>query len=300
MSILIYADMLDAARELKSAATALSSSECVKAFFPTEALSNEAAAYMDSYYAGSLPVQDAHAVASAIAQVAEQFECDKVLLRSDRIGKDLAGHLAQIMKTDALTGVFELTSDGVASRSALGGALIEESVLTGGTKIFAVSPKSYSLCGEGAGNSSEIRVDIPAPAVTVKAVEPRKGGHDDVAAADVVIAVGCGFDEQGDMTAVEELAGKLKGAVGCTKPIATDRKWFPEDCIIGISGKTCRPSLAISIGISGQVQYWAGIRDAGTAIAINSDKNAAIVSLCDASVIMDGPKAVAELNAKLG
>ena len=299
MNILIYADKLDVIRELITAAASFDVAATPKVFAATDELAQEAASYAESYSAGNVPVQDAHSTAAAISQAARALNCDVVMLLADRIGKDLAGHLAQATGAGALTGVTAFGQNHSAFRCALGGAVVEESVIESDAKIFAIAPKSFALAEQSASSAAKIDIEILQPSVVVKSVEPKAGGRADVAAADVVIAVGCGFEDEADMAAVEQLAEKLNAAIGCTKPLATDRKWFPEDCIIGISGKTCRPSLAISIGISGQVQYWAGIRDAGLAIAINSDKNAAIVPMCDASVVMDGSAAVAELNSKL-
>ena len=44
--------------------------------------------------------------------------------------------------------------------------------------------------------------------------------------------------------------------------MATDKKWLSEERIIGLSGKKCKPQLALLFGISGQVQFTVGIRDA--------------------------------------
>lgn len=294
--ILIYAEGLGTLCELKTAAAALAGGCSVAAFAATPALAEDAAAYMDAYHAGcKVPTHDAHATARAIAQAAEALGCDTVLLPADRLGKDLAGHVAYLMQAEAVTGIVSVGEGGIVAHGSLGGALIEEDRLGGEKRVYAIAPRAFAPAEPAQGSVSALSIDVPAAAVSVVSSEKRTAAVADIASADVVVAVGCGFENQADMAAVERLAEKIGGVVGCTKPIATDRKWLPEDCVIGISGKTCRPSLALCIGISGQVQFWAGIRDAATVVSINSDANAAIVSLSDASVVMDGVQAVSRL-----
>lgn len=88
--------------------------------------------------------------------------------------------------------------------------------------------------------------------------------------------------------------------VACSKPLATDRKWLPEDRIIGLSGKKCKPQLAIILGVSGQVQFTVGIRDAHTIVAINNDENANILQMADYAMIADLTDVIQDLNKALG
>ena len=45
---------------------------------------------------------------------------------------------------------------------------------------------------------------------------------------------------------------------------------------MGLSGRTVRPRLLITCGVSGAIQFVAGMNHAGTIIAINKDENAPI------------------------
>ena len=82
--------------------------------------------------------------------------------------------------------------------------------------------------------------------------------------------------------------------------MATDKKWLSEERIIGLSGKKCKPQLAILMGISGQVQFTVGIRDAKTIVAVNSDENATINQMADYIITADLLDVVAQMNQKLG
>lgn len=176
MNILIYADKLDAIRELITAAASFDVAATPKVFAATDELAQEAASYAESYSAGNVPVQDAHSTAAAISQAARALNCDVVMLLADRIGKDLAGHLAQATGAGALTGVTAFGQNHSAFRCALGGAVVEESVIESDAKIFAIAPKSFALAEQSASSAAKIDIEILQPSVVVKSVEPKAGG----------------------------------------------------------------------------------------------------------------------------
>jgi electron transfer flavoprotein alpha subunit len=95
---------------------------------------------------------------------------------------------------------------------------------------------------------------------------------------------------------VQDIAQAIGGEVACSKPVATDKKWLSEERIIGISGKICKPTVAILLGISGQVQFSVGIRDAKTIISVNNDENALICDMSDYVLIADLQEAIPELK----
>lgn len=69
---------------------------------------------------------------------------------------------------------------------------------------------------------------------------------------------------------------------------------------IGQTGKVVAPELYVAVGISGAMQHWAGMKDAGTVVAINTDPEAAMMQGSDVSLIADAKTACRELIAILG
>ena len=132
----------------------------------------------------------------------------------------------------------------------------------------------------------------------MKLVETREkaGENVDLESAEILVVVGLGVEKQEQLADVAVIAEALNGTVACSKPVATDRKWFGEERIIGLSGSICKPELAILLGISGQVQFAVGIRDAKTIVSINKDENANINKMSDYVLVADLNDVIPELK----
>jgi len=88
------------------------------------------------------------------------------------------------------------------------------------------------------------------------------------------------------MTLVKRLAELIGAQVGVSRPLV-DIGWSEYKNQIGQTGSSVSPKLLITCGISGSVQHLAGIGNAHTIIAINSDPDAAIFSVADYKVVGD-------------
>jgi electron transfer flavoprotein alpha subunit len=141
--------------------------------------------------------------------------------------------------------------------------------------------------GEVKGEVVHALLDLKPSRVRKLKRTPKDLGAVDIEGAEVLVCVGKGLAKQEDVKIAEDLASALSGFVACTKPLATDLKWLPESRIIGLSGKKGKPKLAVCAGISGQVQFAVGIRDAKTLVAVNTDPNAYIFQMADYGLIGD-------------
>lgn len=246
---------------------------------------------------------DVKATAAAIKQAADKAGINIMLLASNRRGKELAGRLAQAMGAGCLTDVsaIKLNGDKIeCQRNALGGATVATQYIEAAKKVIAIRPRTFEAATEtGAGTVEEIAVEVEKSRIKVLEIKSRLGDSVDIEAAEVLVAVGQGLNSQDDLPAVEELAKKLGGEIACSKPVATDKKWLLEERIIGLSGKKCKPQLAVLLGISGQVQFTVGIRDARIIVAVNDDENASINQMADYIITADLHEVVAQMNNKI-
>jgi electron transfer flavoprotein alpha subunit len=246
---------------------------------------------------------DTAAMASVLKQAAEQVDADIILLSSDRRGKELAGRLAQMLQAGCLTDVKNMQNDGgriVCTRNVLGGATVATQIITSPNKVIALSPKAYPAaeCQAG-GTISDLKVAVKPSAIRLIGTRAKTGDSVDIEAAEVLVVVGQGVENRSDLPTVEQIALTLGGVVACSKPVATDKKWFGEERIVGLSGKICKPDLAIVLGVSGQVQFTVGIRDARIIISINNDEKAYMNQIADYFMVGDLKELIPELNKAL-
>ena len=123
-------------------------------------------------------------------------------------------------------------------------------------------------------------------------------GEVDITQADILVSVGRGIKEAENIPLIKELADMLGGALSCSRPVV-DKKWLPKDRQVGTSGKTVKPKVYIAIGISGAFQHIAGMKGAGTVIAINKDPKAPIFGVATYGIVADLFKFVPVLKARV-
>ena len=109
----------------------------------------------------------------------------------------------------------------------------------------------------------------------------------------MIVAVGRGVRSEADLGMFEELAGRLGGLLGGSRPLV-ERGWIPASRQVGQSGRTVRPDLYLALGISGAIQHVAGI-SGGTVIAVNNDRNAPIFQTANYGIVGDIYAIVPEL-----
>ncbi len=132
----------------------------------------------------------------------------------------------------------------------------------------------------------EIATDLPAPRTEhLGFVEPKTDGVD-ITKADFLVSIGRGVGEQANVARLEQLAERLGATLSASRPVI-DAGWIDRSRGVGQSGRTVRPAVYLALGISGAGQHLAGIRGAGTIIAVNTDPAAPIFSIADYGAVAD-------------
>ncbi len=247
---------------------------------------------------------EASVYAQALAQIAREAVASLIFLGSTRRGKELAGRLAQKLQAGCLTDVKSVDlKEGkvICVRNAFGGATEATQAITTRVQVIALMPRAYgpAVEGEKKGEMGSLGLDLKPSRIKVVKRSEKDAGAVDIQGAEVLVCVGKGLAKQEDLKIIEELARALGGLVACTKPLATDLKWLPESRIVGLSGKIGKPRLALCLGLSGQVQFSVGVREAKTIMAINTDPNAYIFQITDYGLIADLHQAVPKLISAL-
>lgn len=309
-AILIYSDKTNLALELLNAAKLIAKNDglTIKAVsINNDQQAEELAAKGAETYKiinPELSLSDTAAMASALFQASEKLDADTILLSSNRRGKELAGRLAQVINAGCLTDVKSIIYEngGIQCvRNVLGGATVAIQQITSDKKVIAISPKAFSAANDEPGGSiNECAVSINPSGVKLIEARAKAGDGVDIEAAEILVVVGQGVESEENLPVIMEITKKLGGEIACSKPVATDKKWFGEERIIGLSGKICKPDLAIILGVSGQVQFTVGIRDAKTIVSINNDEKAYMNQIADYVLVADLKEVLPELKKVIG
>lgn len=116
--------------------------------------------------------------------------------------------------------------------------------------------------------------------------------------AEIIIAVGRGLKAEKDMAMIRELAELLDAEIATTRPLI-EAGWADAKRQIGLSGRTVRPKLIITCGISGAVQFTAGMNNSEYIFAINKDEKAPIFKVAHYGVVGDIYEIVPQLIEKI-
>jgi electron transfer flavoprotein alpha subunit len=108
----------------------------------------------------------------------------------------------------------------------------------------------------------------------------------DLASAQLIVSVGRGIKEAGNIPLVQELATALGAELGASRPIC-DNGWLPMERQVGSSGQTVTPKLYLAVGISGAIQHLVGMKGSQCIVAINKDPGAPIFETADYGIVGD-------------
>ncbi len=243
--------------------------------------------------------------AGSVADAIERTEASAVVAAGTNRGNEVLAHVAARRDlpfaancTDVRPGAeLEVT------RIRWGGSLLEEAAVHSPLPLLSVAPHALPAApGNGAGPAD---VEAFAPALDEGDLVVQVSEHvDDVATgislaeAKVVVSGGRGVGSADGFGILEELAGLLDAAVGCSR-VVTSAGWRPHTDQVGQTGTKVSPDLYIACGISGATQHIAGCKGAKKILAINSDAEAPILATADYAVIGDLTEIVPAITAEL-
>lgn len=116
--------------------------------------------------------------------------------------------------------------------------------------------------------------------------------------ADVLVVAGRGIKSKEDMTLIERLAHLLGGQLAVTRPLV-EMGWCDYTRQIGLSGRTVKPKLIITCGVSGAIQFTACMNASERIVAINTDRNAPIFQIAHYGIVGDLYEIVPELIRRI-
>jgi electron transfer flavoprotein alpha subunit len=231
----------------------------------------------------------AEAYLSVLYNLASNYKPEIILIGSTKNGKPLAARLATKLDAGCVPDCTRLSIDEhgrlVGERITYGGNASAKVTFRSKPQIATVPSRTFDKPEpkERTGQLVKLDVKVDLPRTETVETKPLETSSVRIEEAPIIVSCGRGLEKKEDKVLLDELAAILCGQVGCSRPLAEDRKWFSE--WVGLSGHKVKPKLYIACGISGVIQHVAGIRDAKVIVAINKDEQAPIFEIADYAVV---------------
>lgn len=237
----------------------------------------------------------ADAYAACVEDYIRSCRPSVVLVGATALGRSLAPRIATRFHTGLTADCTKLelreNTDLVQIRPAFGGNIMAQIVTPNTRPQFATV--RYKVMDapirEAAAAGNMLARRLPAGVKASRAnlvsafpVPPRKTISD----AEVLVVGGRGLRKESDLSLVQELAELLGGDWAVTRPLV-EKGWAGNDRQIGLSGRTVRPRLIITCGVSGAIQFTACMNASEHIVAINTDRTAPIFETAHVAIVGD-------------
>lgn len=233
-----------------------------------------------------------------------------ILVGATTVGRSLAPRVAARFRTgltaDCTILDMKENTDLVQIRPAFGGNIMAQIVTPNSRpqlatvryKVMSAPQRSEEASGKITLCSlHEDKLKSKIEVLNVVAKEKETGISD----AEVIVVAGRAVKSEKDMAMIKELADLLGGEVAVTRPLI-EAGWAEANRQVGLSGRTVRPKLVITCGVSGAVQFTAGMNKSEYIFAINKDEKAPIFKTAHYGIVGDIYEVIPQLiqNIKEG
>lgn len=248
----------------------------------------------------------AEGYARVVAAAARDGDYHAVLLPATALGRDLAPRVAALLDVPLATDATELDAGGDSlsvRRPVYAGKAFVRLTFEASPVVVSLRPNVFPVRErDGAGEVEAFAPDVDPSSWKSRVVgfEVSSGSALDVAEASIVVSGGRGMRDPEHWDLLEELRDALGdgSALGASRAVV-DAGWRPHAEQVGQTGKTVAPKLYFAVGISGAIQHLAGMRTAGTIVAVNKDPDAPIFGVADYGIVGDLFEVVPRLTEEI-
>ena len=240
----------------------------------------------------------------AVADCISEIKPSSVLVGATALGRSLAPRLSTRFHTgltaDCTTLDIKENTDMVQIRPAFGGNIMAQISITRSRPQFAtVRYRVMDRAAKVANPTGEIiirkvtdhMVQSKIRVISSEIIARQKGLEEE----DVIVVAGRGVRNEKDVDMCRELADALGGQLAFTRPMV-ENGFGDTAHQIGLSGRTVRPKLIITCGVSGAIQFTSCMKASECIVAINNDPEAQIFKAAHYCINDDLYKVVPKLT----
>ena len=242
----------------------------------------------------------------------QKHKPSSILVGATTIGRQLAPRVAARMKTgltaDCTILEMEDNSDLNQIRPAFGGNIMAHIKTPNHRPQMATVRYKIMNAPERKDEEEGIIIDCASTNSMVDSqIEVldilKKEAEESIESADVLVVAGRGVKNESDLEMLQKLADLLHGKLACTRPLV-ENGFMSAKQQIGLSGRTVRPKLIITCGVSGAIQFTAGMDHSDQIVAIDMDPDAPIFKNANYGLVGDlyeiVPSLIEKIEAKKG
>ena len=237
----------------------------------------------------------ADAYAACGADAIRALRPSVVLVGATSLGRSLAPRLATRFHTGLTADCTRLelreNTDLVQIRPAFGGNIMAQIITAHTRPQFATVRYKVMDAPQRKAEPSGTVVNRPIPRevalspVTHVRTVPVPAGKS-ISDAEILVVGGRGLQKEADLALVRELAVLLGGDWAVSRPLV-EKGWADNSRQIGLSGRTVRPRLILTLGVSGAIQFASCMCASEHIVAVNTDPDAPIFGVAHVAIVSD-------------
>ncbi len=245
---------------------------------------------------------------AAMVELAEERRPEIVLIGATSFGRELAPRVAKRLQTGLSADCVDLDIDDgllVMTAPSFGGNMLAKIVCPQARPQMAtVRPGTFKEIPHDDDRRGEV-IELPFASVSPKPprlrlISSRQQPHrgEELERAKVVVCGGRGMGSKKKFKNLHELARLLRAEIGATRPVVYSG-WADQEALIGQAGKSVKPQLLFSFGVSGAIQHTAAFSGSEFIIAVNKNPNAQMMKQADVAIVADANQVCTALIREL-
>ena len=247
------------------------------------------------YFFQTDKIYDICFLAQQFADLCRQIQPDIFLLGATKVGRSLAPCIAALLHTGLTADCTELNmgekGDLIQIRPAFQETILASIVTKTRPQMATIRPgilqhpeKDSKISPEINTKKTERKSDFQIELLSFE--DLMKPSAFNIKKKRLLVVLGNGVKRKEDVDIFEQWAIRMGGAIACSRKLV-ERGWFTIERQVGLSGNSVEADVMVTVGVSGSVQFQAGIKRVKEIIAINNDENAPIMQIADTGILLD-------------